>query len=371
MAPMKRPAASLASGVSKKMAMDPLAAKGDEIAAMLQGAEGFPEAVIHTVATNLDKSLLIPKDKRHPFQEEVVGMIEQVLVFVEKALQSKAGAAQAKLAGSDSEKSAREQEVEAAEAAIAEKAAAVDAAKAALNEAAGEDVAAKTAMAEAKSEQKAGDAGYTEAAGKRSALEAVFTNEYETLKQGTSSTVKKSVQAVVRVGKQFGFEPHLLVSAELALSKVPAERSSFDNLVLQQMEDQIKSVLQQLGEELTNGEVGKAARAGKVESAAARLAAADERFKACKVEVATTSSAVKEAEAQCMAAKKKLREFGPQLELATSELEAANVDLKDCEAVLASFRVLQGRTSVMEVAPIAEPAAAVELEGEAGAVAAE
>eukprot|EP00443_Scrippsiella_acuminata_P085981 CAMPEP_0115480792 /NCGR_PEP_ID=MMETSP0271-20121206/57455_1 /TAXON_ID=71861 /ORGANISM="Scrippsiella trochoidea, Strain CCMP3099" /LENGTH=372 /DNA_ID=CAMNT_0002908487 /DNA_START=17 /DNA_END=1135 /DNA_ORIENTATION=+ len=372
MAPMKRPAASSASGVSKKVAKDPLAAKGDEIAAMLHAAEGFPEAVIHAIATNLDKSLLIPKDQRHAFQEEVVGMIEQVLVSVEKALQSKAGDAQAKVAGSDSEKSVREQAVLAAEAVIAEKVAAVDAAKAALNEAAGEDAAAKTGMEDAKAEQKTGDAGYVEAAKKKSTLEAMFTDEYSTVKHWNSSNSwKKSVQAVVRICKQFGFEPQLLVSAEPALSKPPDERGSFDNLVLQQLEDQIKSVLQQLGETLSNGEADKAARAGKVESAAARLASAVERFKACKVEVATTSSAVKEAEAQCMAAKKKLREFGPQLELATSELEAANVDLKDCEAVLASFRVLQGRTSVMEVAPIAEPAAAVELEGEAGAVAAE
>jgi len=365
---MKRPAASSASGASKKVAKDPLAAKGDEIAAMLHAAEGFPEAVIHAIATNLDKSLLIPKDQRHAFQEEVVGMIEQVLVSVEKVLQSKAGDAQAKVAGSDSEKSVREQAVLAAEAVIAEKVAAVDAAKAALNEAAGEDAAAKTGMEDAKAEQKAGDAGYVEAAGKKSTLEAMFTNEYETVKQGTSSTVKKSVQAVVRICKQFGFEPQLLVSAEPALSKPPAERGSFDNLVLQQLEDQIKSVLQQLGETLSNGEADKAARAGKVESAAARLASAIERFQACKVEVATTSSAVKEAESQCMAARKKLKDFGPELELTTSELETANVELRDCDAVLASFRELQERTSV---APIAAPAVAAELEGEARAVAAE
>merc|ERR1719277_2326420 len=114
------------------------------------------------------------------------------------------------------------------------------------------------------------------------------------------------------------------------------------------MEEHTKSVIQQLSEELSNGEAAKADRAANVEAAAAQLVATSERFEACKAEVATTQTAVKEADAQCKAAEKALTDFGPELQQTVSESEAANVELKDCEAVLASFRELQERTSLVE-----------------------
>jgi len=367
---MKRPASAPVIGSAvKKAAKDPLAIKADEIAAMMEGAEGFPDTVVNMVSTTLDKSLLIPKDKRHAIQDEVVGMVEQVLTSVEKVRQSKVEAAQTKVAGSDSEKVVREQAVEAAKAVLAEKKAAADAAKVALEEAAGEDVTAKTAVADAKAEQKDGDAGYVAAAKKKSTLESMLAEEYETLKQGTCSTVKKSVQAVISVGKQFGFEHQLLLSAEPALSKAPTERGNFDHLVLQQMEEHVNSVIQQLDNELSTGEAAKAERAGKVEAAEAQLAATGERVQACKAEMVTTQNAVKDAESQCKVAEQALNDFGPELAQTASELEAANIELQGCEAVLATFRELRERTSVAETATLAEPSAIAEPEDEAVAAA--
>jgi len=355
MAPMKRPAASTAGSASKKAARDPLAAKGDEIAQMMQGAEGFPDVVIQMVSKSLSNCLLVPKDERHASQEEVVGMIEQMLASVESGLKAKVEAAQAKVAGSDSEKSKREQVVEEAQTALAEKKAAADVAKAALEEAAGEEVAAKASLADAKAEQKTGDASYVAAAEKKSTLESTLTNEFETLKQGTSETVKKSSQDVVRVGKRFGFEAQLLVSAEPALSKAPADRGAFDLLVVQQLEEQLNNLISALATELCTGEASKSERASKVEAAEAQLASTGERLQARKADVAAAQEATKEADSQCKAAKAALKELGPELEQTTSELELASDEMKACEAVLASFRYLQERTTASEM--VAEPEA--------------
>eukprot|EP00443_Scrippsiella_acuminata_P030300 CAMPEP_0115351790 /NCGR_PEP_ID=MMETSP0270-20121206/97171_1 /TAXON_ID=71861 /ORGANISM="Scrippsiella trochoidea, Strain CCMP3099" /LENGTH=376 /DNA_ID=CAMNT_0002773941 /DNA_START=21 /DNA_END=1147 /DNA_ORIENTATION=- len=297
---MKRPAASATGAPIKRQVLDPLMMKCEEIAAMVNVAEAYPENVRSMLNAVLQHSLLVTKDQRQPMQEECVGMVGEVLASVQASLQAKVEALQGKLADSDAARAARENAAGAAAEVVKQKIEATEVARAALGEATACLRNARAAHKAALSEQKSGEEEYSNAEQKKATLEAVSTGDFVSLQQGSGNA--KAVQAVLQVAKDFNFDQQLIVAAESALLKLPADRGTFDNIVFEQCEEQFNNHISALSTTMTNCEAVKGDRAAKVESAVAEIAAAEEKEHTCREEFSAAQVASAEAEVACSAA---------------------------------------------------------------------
>merc|ERR1719325_463187 len=73
------------------------------------------------LSNSITSSLGVPKERRHAFQDNAIGMVRQVLDGLQAAAQSKLGEAEKKLETTVKENEERQNAVEAAAATLAEK----------------------------------------------------------------------------------------------------------------------------------------------------------------------------------------------------------------------------------------------------------
>jgi len=357
MAPIKRPAATAAAGRGKSAKQDPAAVELNAIRAELSEAEAYPQRVREMLAAGLDASLCARRDVRHSFQEQVVGMVGEVLASLREARQRSRDAFAERITASDAERARREGRVEAARAGVEATTGAVEAAKAALSEASGGVAEAKAAAAAAKAAQRLGDASLLAAFSKKSQLEALRDGDYAALKRGDAPNPAKVAKAMAKVCWHFGMEAQLLDSAQLALSKPASERGGFDSMVLEQLEGELGARLAAFDAELESGEGGRAERASAVEAEERELAAATERLLAGKAGLQAAQASRGEAEDELKAAEAAMRDLAPELRQLEADLAQADHRLQATDAVLGSFARLRDRTSADE-APAEPPAAA-------------
>jgi len=380
MAPMKRPAAAAAKQPLAKKPATVRRNVTDEkvkvVADAVVKADGFPDALLRMLSTNVAPTLGVVKEERHEFQENVAAMVGDVLASMEAAAKAKIAEEEAKVAQLSGSKATLESSAEAATAESAAKTAAAESAKAAVTDAVAALKAAKAAVTTAESEQKTGADEIAATAGKKTHLEATLAESFAPLKEGTKEDAKGSVTGLVKVCKEFEFDPSLISSLPIALQKAPADRGSFDSMVITQVENEITNKIAGFGETLAAAEPAKAAAAEKVTAASAVLEAAGEKDTAVKAELEAAKAAQKEAEVAAKAAQKVLKDFEPDMKKATKALEAATATLDQLTAgPLAAFAELLVLTNtpppVEEAAPVdaemapAEAAPAEAAPGEA------
>jgi len=345
MAPMKRPAAAPKVAPPKKAKKDPLAEKAELVTELAEKATGYPEAVLGMLMSSMETSLLVPKDARHEYQEEVVKMFAEVLHSVEEVATAAVAAAQGKAAAVEADKCAKDGVVEATKGIVKEKQEGVEAAKTAMQEAAVAKMAATTEHTSAAAEQKTGDAELDAVEGKKASLESTMAEEFQPLKDGTAGNVKKAVQAVIKALKAQGVEQQLLASADPALSRAAAERGSFDIVVIQQIEEHFMKLKASFQEQLDNGTAAKAERAAKVEKAIEEVAAADACLEARKTELTAAQHSLTDAKVTLVGAQTAAQELLPELEELAGEVEAACAELATCKVALEAFEELAERRS--------------------------
>lgn len=361
---MKRPAAAVTKKAAEPKAKaakvdkpkepeDPFVVKCDAIVSVLLGAEGFPEATLHMLANTVKFCLSVPKQERHAVVGSVIEMIEEVMTSVEDSHAAKLAALRGKIAEADAEKVNREATAEASKADAQEKKDGVDTAEKALDEAVAGAATARGDVDIATAEQKTGDRDLLSAESKKASAENLATNDLAALKSGTASDKAASMKSFSKVGKDLGLETQLLSSAEAAFGKAPAERGGFDAMVVQQVDEQLTSTIAKLEALLASGEAGKAERAAKVEAAKEKAEAAAGHALACGEKLQAAKAALEEAEAASAAAAKSVEDFGPDMEEAAANAEAADAVLVACKADLTTLREL------ME-GPTPEPEAAAE-----------
>jgi len=324
---LKRPAAADA-GASKKVARD----QCSEVADALQDAE-LPKTVLSGLfnKTVLKDCLGVPKEDRHPFQEQVIQMITEVMESIESGMKSKIEAAEKALAESDTAKAAKEAAEKTAEETVTTKKAEAEAAKTAASEAAEAAKAAKAALATATSEQKSGDAELDAAIAKKEKLVSAKDGTYGAFKAGTMEEDKKDAGLIelVALGKEFGMDGTLLTSLPSALKKAPDARGTFDQMVCTTVEQTLDKNIASLAETITSGEPAKAERASKVAAATTASEAAEAESVAKKEASTTATSALKEAEAALKAAVKEVKGHGPLTKELQKSLKADQAALED------------------------------------------
>merc|ERR1712241_328348 len=147
----------------------------------------------------------------------------------------------------------------------------------------------------------------------------------------------KSLKTIADVGKSLGLEAQLLQSAELVLRKLPTERGSFDGMVTQQLDEQFGKAIAKLTDQLTNGEAGKAERAGKVEVCNKQLEDAVQHGEVCQEQLKAAKQALQEAKAAKKAAENSVKDLGPEMREVVASAETADAVWVACKADLATF----------------------------------
>jgi len=364
---MKRPAAAGAAGVAKKpaSAKSGVAKHCNVVGKAVLKAQSFPGPVLEMLNTSLPDSLGAPKEERHPFQEQVIQMVEEVLKSLESGIQDKIAACQTKLDEANDEKEKRTKAEEAAAIELVQRSEALDAAKAALSDSSATLGVAKGALATSQAEQKAGDAEVDAAASKRERILSTVAETFTPLKDGTAEAgkVKDKAAAFVKLGKELAFDASLLNSLPIVLSKTPSEHGVFDTMALKQVDAELEQRTEALDEMIANGEPSKKERAAKVEAAAQAAAEAGNAEMACKAKVEAAQKEKKEAVEGQKAANKAIQHFEPEMRQVALDLESAKAELEELkEGPLASFKELLERTAIPPPAPAPEEGAAAEAE---------
>jgi len=372
---MKRPAAAAPGPVAKRQATAAEAAKGSarnaakaakkqctDVARAVMASSDFPAHVLEMLSFSIPDSLGIPKESRHAFQDEVAGMIGDVLTKQEQNLQTSVAEAGAKLEEATAQKAEREKGVEDAEQKLTTQEEVAAAAQTVATDAAGALVAASEVLADARKDLAATAGEVSRAEAQKTLLASTLKDTYLPIKEGSAepAKVKEGLATVVRVAKDFSVDRTLLESLTSAASKAPGDRGSFDILVLQQLDSEFQRCMAALEETIANAEPTKKEREEKVTEAAAKV----EEAKSAVQESRASLEAAKTAQGQALAAKreasKALQQCGPEIKQAGVKVESAKASLEDFRGgpVAAYKALLEYTLAVPEQAKPEAPAEA-------------
>lgn len=358
MAPMKRPAAAAAAaGAAKKGRKDNVEAtqkkavqeqcKAVSSAVLLNSS--FPKDVVKMLGQNVSSCLSTPHEERHAYQVTVIEMVEAVLSSTEKSLQEALAAAETKVAEAEAAKAERQAAVEAAAEATAGKTAAVEAAQAAHNEALQTVKAAKATLSATNTAFAADIAEFSSKETKKKHLEEIVAS---LAAADTESLSAEASAALVKAGKELGFDTSLLGSIPSAVQKTPETRGSFDALVIQQAREQITKSIQALEAALAAAEPSRAEQTAKIDAEKTELAEKQTLEVIAKDALTTAEQALKQAEDNQKAANKSLKALGPETKQAKLTLDESQSNLKSfTDGPFAAFRQLL----VLSNVPVPEP----------------
>jgi len=365
---MKRPAAS-SSAPSKKQRGSGISKKITSISKAVKSSESFPTAVLDMLCENMELCLGFCKEERHEYQVQVVEMIQKVLGSVEASLQSSIEAAQKGVSEADAEKEKRAAELEAATQAVTAASEAQAAAEATEAEAAKKKGEAEKNLKSATAEQRSGDKTYEATHGRKTNLGLIMTHFFVPLKQQSldASKAKEAVSAVCKLAKELAFDSALLTSMPSALGK--AERGTFDQLVMTQVEEEMKKQTAECEAELEAGQKGVTERAEKVTACQQALDSTTAEHAATLASSTAAATAVKEANATEKVKKSSVKNYAADMKKVKAELEDATAEMGMLkEGPLADFKELAEKSihppepvAPEPVAPeVSEPAAAPE-----------
>jgi len=358
---MKRPAAAPEERASKRAAVTKESGKKGQAQAsskqfglvskaLLQSTD-FPAHVLEMLSTSLPGCLGMPKEQRHPFQQEIAGMVGEVLAKCEAGLQGGVQSAETSLAAvkalKDTDEATERDEAEK----LSAKEEAWAAAQTAADEASKALSAAREAQAATEAAKAAGDAEHEAAAEKKARLSSALSDHFLPIKEGGAepAKVKEGIAAVLAAGGDFSFDATLLKALPSAAQKAFGDRGSFDSLVLDQIEAEFKKHAEALDELIANAEPTKKEQEAKVEEATAESEKAKAHEQECAAALVAAKAEVKEALASKRAAAKAIRERGPEIKQMTAELEKASTRLDEFRSgPLAAFQELR---DLSEAAP--------------------
>lgn len=375
-AAMKRPAAAPLSGVAKRPAVAQDAApkpKGsareakanqklcDVVAAALLASSDYPGHVVEMLGASLPGCIGVPKEKRHQFQEEVAGMVGEVLGKSEERLKASLAAEEEKLAAVTGQQAELEAAAKAAADELSAKEEASQAASATAQEAARGVADAQKALTAAETKKVEGTVKFQSTEARKAKLASALKDAYLPLKEGTCESAKEALAQVMSAGKDFGFDPTLLGAFPSAAPKAPADRGNFDNLVIQQLESEFERCTSALEETIAALEPAAKELQAEVEAKAAELEKAKTSEQDCKTALEAAQAAHTEALAAKRAASKALGQCAPELKQAGTELEKAKASLEEFrQGPLDAYKALLERT-LLAPEPAAKPEADADM----------
>lgn len=341
---MKRRASSPAGGAPKKRAKVSLKSKCTQVARAINNLKTLAPAVRSVVTSKIGDAFGTYKDERHPYQVQIITMVNECLSTAQSNLQTAINEAEAKKASFEAEissvVSANDAAVAAAQAAsqtAEEKKTALADSKTALKN-------AKASLQQAEVTAKTGAAESAAVTTKKEQLEAFTSNILGPAKDGTidPSLSKKGVTDFKQIGKLFSFEAQMVASVCSALGNKSENWGTFDRIVMKDAEDQLQSVLTDLNGKIAAAEPTAQQNVAAIETAKGAVAAAEAAEKAAEEADAAAKAAVKEANEAAKKAASDIKKFQPQINKSMKAVETAKADLEAFTAgPLAAFAELE------------------------------
>lgn len=317
----------------------------EAVADVLSAAGDLPQRVRTMLVDHLPESLGVAADARHPFQEQLVGMVREVLEGAQQCHQTLVEAAKTRAAEVAGRMRQGQAAADAAAVECAGRAAAFDEARTVL-EAAGEAVqVARATSAQAAESCREVEAGAAVAAERLQRLAVAQRETLPGLRDGLlpALEVPAASAAVLALARELNLEASLLGSLPGVFGRPPVERGSFDGLVLSSLEVSLKehaTILAEAAAARASASVAASAEALERE-AAVRSAVATEAER--RGELRAAQAAQRAAEVAYKAASKALQPLVRE----TKEVEAALASVRSAlerfeQGPLAAFRELAG-----------------------------
>lgn len=344
----------------------------DRVVEAIQFAD-VPNSVRQMLIAMLPEGICVPADQRHEYQNTHVKMILELLQGVLSKLQDGVTSATGEVARIEAAKTELLTKVQEAVDAL-EKANDVESTtKGNLAEVTRTVLTCKSTLADKEKERCEGDAAHEAAKEEKLVIEQALAEEFRVLRDGEveGEDAKAHYKKLEALAGKIGFEASLMTALPTSILKKPADRGSFDAMVVAQLQEGLGKRLAQLNETIQTGAPASAERLASVEKAKKDL----EMAKLKQQEVADLYLSAKQVQKDCQGAKKaadtKVKQSEPDLKAAKKIQQEAENRLENYKTKnWSSFETLRDRTCTKEVEAgevrMLEEAAAIEA-AEAGA----
>merc|ERR1719242_171366 len=227
------------------------------ITTALRDTPGVPEAAKDMLIAALPSCLSVTKDKRHTFQHSIVRMADEALAAILKELETAVANADVKLADSAGEKQRRDLATSEAKATVEGAETLEEQRLTARTKAKETEQTSQAALAEALKLEKSSFAQFQKVSAKKTFLESVISTQLEPLQSAGSG--KQEIKALAKaLGAIEGLDASLLQALPTVLAKPAEQQSSFEQLVMKQLEEALSGIKGQLVAELETLNAAKA-----------------------------------------------------------------------------------------------------------------
>ena len=317
------------------------------------------------------QGLCVPEDRRHEAQIRYVGMVSNVCQGIMDKLQGSVDAASAEAARIKQSKSDLECKVTESDAALQAAAAHATECKLKLADATKVVLTAKAACGDKEKLQQEGDAAYQAAKAEKAALEQALAEDFRLLRDGDveGETAQVHYDKLEGLAGNIGLETSLMTALPTCMVKKPADRGSFDAMVVAQLQDKLAKRIADLADTIQSGEPSSRARQEAVDAAKRNRDAAKQAQQEAAEALQAATDNQQECEKSKAATALALEQHEPHLNAALKTLadkEAERDAFRDYN--LACFKMLEHRRSEIktDAQQQLEMAAALEA-AEAGA----
>jgi len=300
----------------KRAKLDPVSAKVKEVVdalsredCELKGPAIWREGIL--AALPLAIGLDAAKDERHAYQDQVAQIAFEVLKATEEKFEKSLAAAKEELCAAQSSQATKEESLKEAEGALEEQKKMAQEAEVTLTESQEALMQATTKLKEISQAVENFDVIQQGKEQEHAELSSAFETVFEKLKTGTweDAMEKKSVLSQLSlVLKKLEVDQGLRSAAPPALSKAPAERGDFDNMVVDQIQESLKTRVESLAADVSNGETLKSAKVTEQTEAEETLGTSQATVEANNAAVVLAKEKIVEIEATLTRAKADLKE---------------------------------------------------------------
>jgi len=288
----------------------------------------LPEPCKAMLLAMLPHSLCVPKDLRSQPQSRAVEMISEVYDAIELKLKNTAETESAKVEEIEASKDTVDAALVDAEARHSATTATSESCKATLAQCFGTAIERKVAVAAVEETERTGNAPGLAAEEEHRCLTSALDEHLKVLKDGSweIGSAKRHLDALLPLAAKLTDES-LVTALPSTCCKPPADRSQFDNMVMDQLSTSLTARLTQLNADIEAEKPAKAQRAADVAVAKQSLTEAEDAQQKASDATTAALSAQKDTLAVLEIAKSDVAAFKPQLRKAKEAADEAQAEV--------------------------------------------
>jgi len=297
------------------------------------------------------------QDERHSYQETVFGMFAEVFEAEEMRRQGIVAEEKVKVEAADTEQAMRQAAKDSVEAEVQAKKEEIVAKKEVLSEDNKVVESEEMKLHEACEEKScAEDENQIHMQDKEKCLQ-LQKEHFEMLKEGAWETMRdlrSHVSVLTPFFKKLSVDASLVTAMQSALGKKPVDRGSFDNMVVEQIQETLTKHLLSLEEKLASTEAVVAEKSTTADAIRATLEICQDKQTASSEAVRAAEVERKELEVAMKERTRAVKEQEASVAAVASELSIAEFRFEQVQEVKGFLTFLQERVEVPEAEPVVE-----------------